>query len=191
MKKISEKYKLSGLYTDKDDLGYLENFYDQFLINPHYENILEIGCRDGGSIALWEECFPQANIFGADIIDYPQPRLAKKLIGNAYTGGFVTQFADNFFDVIIDDGPHTYPSFVFLLKEYYSKLKVGGAMIIEDIIRPYKGMGVSEAQQNNLAILARDIGYKNIKTWDMTNKPRLKELRNKWSAGLYILTLSK
>ena len=73
MRRVSQKYKSSGLYTDKDDLGYLENFYDQFLTKPHYENILEIGCKHGQSIALWEECFPQANIFGADIVDYPNP----------------------------------------------------------------------------------------------------------------------
>lgn len=191
MNKISEIYQASKLKTGKDDVGYFENFYDLFLTEAHYENILEIGCKDGQSIALWETCFPEANIIGADIRDFPQPRSAKKIIGDAYTDDFVFQFKDDFFDLVIDDGPHTYSSFVFLLKEYYTKLKKGGVMIIEDIVRPIGDIGVSEAQQDSLINLAKDIGYKQIKTWNMTNKPKLQKLRDKWSSGLYIITLTK
>ena len=52
-------------------------------------------------------------------------------------------------------------------------------------------MGVSESQQDNLIKLSREVGYTQIKIWDMTNKPKLKELRDKWNEGLYILTLTK
>jgi hypothetical protein len=201
MKKISEIYQEKAgqrslptfhkFWTDKDDLGYLANIYDSLLNRRDYENILEIGVEGGGSIALWEACFPESNIFGADIRDFPQPDRAAKLIGNAYCDEFISQFDDDFFDVIIDDGPHTYASFIALVNKYYVKLKKGGLLVIEDVIRPRRRMGVTEEQQLDLMSLIESIGYKNVKTWDMTGKHKLEKLRNKWSKGIFVITMER
>jgi len=193
VKLISETYKelqADGVWTDKDELGYLEDMYDLLLDRRDYENILEIGCRGGGSISLWEECFPESNIFGVDIYDFPQPKRATKIIGDAYCDEFVGQFDDSFFDVIIDDGAHTYSSFKDVVHKYHSKLKKGGLLVIEDLIRPYNGMGVTEAQQQELltVIVAN---YNNVLVWDMTEKPKTQRLRNKWRKGLFVISAYK
>lgn len=193
MKKISETYHENrpAFWTDKANLGYLENVYDILLSKRDYENILEIGCGGGGSITLWETCFPESNIFGADIKDFPKPDRAVKLIGDSYCDEFVSQFADDFFDVIIDDGDHRYDSFIALVNKYYVKLKKGGLLVIEDIVRPYRGIGITEEQQLDLLSLIKSIGYKNVKTWDMTGKPKTERLRNMWSKGLFVITMKR
>jgi hypothetical protein len=44
-----------------------------------------------------------------------------------------TLFEDNYFDYIIDDGPHTLESQVLCIQKYLPKVKSGGKIIIEDI----------------------------------------------------------
>lgn len=189
--KVSDIYKKINCTSDKDSVGYIEFFYDDFFANKKYKNILEIGCRDGESIRLWENVFTDANIFAVDIRDFTNPKRAKKIIGDAYSESVYSQFGDNSLDLVIDDGPHTYGSFISLINNYYSKIKVGGTLIIEDIIRPMGNMGVTESQQIELIKLAKRIGYKNIKEYNMTSRPKTQELKELWKSGLFILTLEK
>ena len=194
--KISEIYKSCNLHTGKDDVGYLEGFYDNFLTESHYDNILEIGCKRGHSIALWKKCFPASNVFGIDIKDYKSPPGATKIIGDAYSDQIIKQLDDNMFDLIIDDGPHTYDSFKVVINKYHSKLKKNGILIIEDILRPTKTpmhvIGVTESQQQNLLKIAERLKYKNIQYHDLTGKASPRAYRyNHLLKGLYILTMHK
>ena len=52
-------------------------------------------------------------------------------------------------------------------------------------------MGVTEKQQSHLLSLVESIGYKNIKTWDMTGKPKHEALREKWRKGLFVMTMER
>jgi hypothetical protein len=42
-------------------------------------------------------------------------------------------YADNHFDYIIDDGPHTLESQIYSVENWIHKVKDGGKLIIEDI----------------------------------------------------------
>lgn len=51
---------------------------------------------------------------------------------NAYNIPTVDETPDNL-NVIIDDGPHTYESMEFFLRNYIKKLAPGGILVLEDI----------------------------------------------------------
>jgi hypothetical protein len=53
------------------------------------------------------------------------------------------------FDIIIDDGPHTWSSQEWFFRNYYSLLNEGGVLMCEDI---------HEANRNNLAYIKRELG---------------------------------
>jgi len=53
------------------------------------------------------------------------------------------------FDVIIDDGPHTWSSQDWFFRNYYSLLNKGGVLMCEDI---------HEAYRNNLSYIKRELG---------------------------------
>jgi SAM-dependent methyltransferase len=197
---MSNKNTLTNLFlenkynTDKYDLGYLDNFYDIILppLKNKCENLLEIGCKNGGSIRLWREFFPNiVKIYGIDIKTYPQIDNTYRIIGDAYSNDVVEKFDENYLDILIDDGPHTYISFLKVIEKYYSKLKPGGVLIIEDIIRPLNGMGVTQQQQDELKLYSKEIGYSSYKEYNLTGKQKTQPLLNMWKSGLYILTLIK
>jgi hypothetical protein len=104
--------------------------------------ILEIGVYRGGSIAMWHDSFPNADIHGVDILLRPDPRLnldsrdrVTLYEGDAYSDEVVNRVAQNGpFDFILDDGPHTLKSMKAFVRQYASLLNPDGAlMIIEDV----------------------------------------------------------
>jgi predicted O-methyltransferase YrrM len=117
---------------------YVENFYEKYF-SPKRDstlNVLEIGVYAGGSTLLWRDYFPNATIFGADI-NYAnqianQPRIVQ-VIGNAYEDSILNMFADNLFDIVIDDGSHKLEHMMYFIEKYYTKLKPDGVMVLEDI----------------------------------------------------------
>lgn len=96
----------------------------------------EIGVFEGGSIDVWSECFPNAEIVALDINPQPKswPANVKFFQANAYDNSFVQKtFQNDSFDCFIDDGPHTYESMIQFCKLYKSVVRKGGFLIIEDI----------------------------------------------------------
>lgn len=128
--------------TDKNSLhSYLPVY--EYKLAPRRESVkrvLEIGVQRGGSMKLWAEYFPNAEIWGMDVQEgipsccVGNPRI-KILQANAYDVNVVNEFTKHTiqFDVIIDDGPHTLESMVFFTKYYTQLLAPGGVMICEDI----------------------------------------------------------
>lgn len=187
--KISTTYLGGNYNTDKYELGYIDNFYDNFLSGVKLKNILEIGVRAGGSLKLWKAFSPDSNVYGIDKNKF-YCKNSKCIIGNAYDVNIVNKFEDNFFDLIIDDGPHTYKSWLDLISMYYKKLKPNGNIVIEDIIRPHKEMGVTPDQQENLRKVGRSLGYK-VTQYDLTGKQKNEVLLNRWKDGIYIMVFTK
>lgn len=121
--------------------SYIENFYnDKFALKQTSAlNVLEIGIHLGDSLRLWKDYFTNANIFGIDI---NLPPLSNELFadqrlsiirGNAYSGAIINVFKDEYFDIIIDDGPHTLESQILFFQKYIWKIKPNGYMVCEDI----------------------------------------------------------
>lgn len=94
----------------------------------------------GASIFGWQEYFINGHIFGADIdtgclfntekiktfyCDQTNPWIIKQLWDNKYL--------DFQFDIIIEDGLHTFDANVLFFENSYHKLKKDGIYIIEDI----------------------------------------------------------
>ena len=137
--------------TDKNTVhSYLELY--ETLLSPKKDtakNILEIGIGDfkeknGGSIKLWKDYFPNAIIYALDIL--PKERVLDELINdervvlftstNAYDEKF---FNENIlkknlkFDFMLDDGPHTLESMKTFIRLYSKVMTDDGILIIEDI----------------------------------------------------------
>ena len=153
--KIIERLRAEGLDTDKIP-SYLLS-YEEFLgpLRDAPINFLEIGILGGGSIAMWHEYFSRAKIHGLDQSPSPGPgfdsyckrhNLAERVSLHMgvkipeHTAPSVERhqtfkrcFGKTQFDVILDDGAHTYThtkaAFEVLFPEY---LKPGGIYILED-----------------------------------------------------------
>lgn len=128
-------------YTDK---GFIHDYINGYYIHEFSDkqetpiNFLEIGAYRGGSIRLWLEWFKNINIVGIDtrpdymVVPVDSPNV-KIIFDNAYAQHVVDSFEDNYFDYILDDGPHSLDSQIAVVHLWLSKLKVGGKLIIEDI----------------------------------------------------------
>jgi hypothetical protein len=86
---LLEVYNQTGRKSDKEHFHhYISNFYCEKLTPRKNDNlkILEIGIFAGDSLKLWEDFFPNAEIYGLDIVDhskYIHSDRVKKYIMNA------------------------------------------------------------------------------------------------------------
>lgn len=183
---FSERY-LNGQYcTDKYQLGYYDHFYEihfkPYLNSPI--NILEIGIRGGGSIQIWKEHFhPDSNVYGGEIENFNPIENTTCYKIDMYSQEGLNLFEDSYFDIVVDDGPHTYESFTSVITKYYSKIKKGGILVVEDIIDP--------SWVDPLIELSKTIGYSKTESFNMSGKQKTQNLLDLWKNGLYILKLTK
>lgn len=183
---LSSIFETKSYDTDKNDLGYLDNFYNDFFARLKNTPItmMEIGVCRGGSINLWKDYLhPQTKIYAADINYFEHVEGTCSIIGDMYDDLQVLKFSNEYFDLIIDDGPHSYQSFVDVIQKYHSKIKKGGVLIVEDIIK-------SEWVQP-LCDLCYTVGYSQCTPIDMTGKQKTDELLDQWKNGLFILRIEK
>lgn len=133
---LSELFKTKRYLTDKNSVhSYIDNVYDQLFVNrQNTTNVLEIGVYDGGSILLWRDYFLNATIDAIDINDcsdkLDNDRI-NHIVGDAYNVNLVKNLSH--YDIIIDDGPHTIESMIFVVEHYLSLLKPDGVCVIEDV----------------------------------------------------------
>ena len=101
--------------------------------------------RPGASLYGWNQFFPSAKIFGADIdtrilfqtpairtyyCDQTKPRVIHKM--------WETPELQEPFDIIVDDGLHTFDANVCFFENSIHRLAKGGYYIVEDITRSDK-----------------------------------------------------
>lgn len=173
--------------TDKHELGYIDNFYAPLLDHKKKDikSILEIGVQNGYSAFLWRDFFQNATVTCVDInecsnvIDQERINFYQT---DAYTEEFVSRFEDNSFDLIIDDGPHTFKSMEFFLKNYLNLVKSNGILILEDIV-----------DVNWTADLVSMIDPKigEITIHKMSGKALTEDLNEKWKSGLDVIIVEK
>ena len=174
--------------SDKFDLGYVDTFYNPLFapIKNNVSNILEIGIQNGYSLRLWRDFFTNANIYGVDIdlVDlslFYEDRITP-IYTDAYNTSFTNTLKDAYFDIVIDDGPHTYESMVFFLQNYITKVKPGGFLILEDIVDRSWTPSLIECieEQTNF-----------ITVYDMRGKQKTSTLAQKWDNGLDVIVVQK
>jgi hypothetical protein len=125
--------------TDKESKHkYCSAFYEKafYDLKDKKLNILEIGIQQGSSLVLWNEYFKNSIVYGIDNSDFIKDRLdtyprIKTIIQDAYKKKLT--FNLPFFDIIIDDGPHTLESQIKFINNYFKKLNKKGTLYIEDI----------------------------------------------------------
>jgi hypothetical protein len=186
------QYKLSEIFnsdiynTDKNDLGYIDNFYEDLFesIKNNPIKMMEIGVYNGGSIKLWKDYFHnESEIYASDISYFSHLDGTYSIIGDMYSDEQVSKFSNDYFDLIIDDGPHSFESFVLVMQKYFSKIKKDGVLIIEDVI--------NSAWVKPLYELSYSLGYSKCEVIDMTGKQKTQELLERWKNGLFILKITK
>ncbi len=128
---------------DKAMTGYFKVFYDD-LLGPRREQIrsvLEIGVREGASMLIWRSGFPHAAIVGVDISPRPGCMIdmenSEFFQMDAYTDEAVATLSarqPKGYDLIIDDGPHTFDSQRIFLQRYAPMLSQDGILVVEDIM---------------------------------------------------------
>jgi hypothetical protein len=116
------------------------------------KNVLEVGIgwvkdENGGSIKLWRDFFENSMIYGLDITQEDviwddiknDDRILLFLEKDAYDPVFFkktfSMFLSNkvYFDVLIDDGPHTLETMKTFINMYSKLLSQTGIMVIEDV----------------------------------------------------------
>ena len=99
--------------------------------------------RPGASLFGWREFFPNAAVFGADI-DRDILFYCDQRSSEAIQAMWAQPELAEGFDIIVEDGLHSFDANKCFLENSLYKLKAGGWYIIEDVARPE--LGVFETQ---------------------------------------------
>jgi len=117
--------------TDKATFHGYCPFYEQHLPAAP-KRLLEIGVKDGASLRMWREFYPEAEIVGIDI--NPPIAIAGCTVLQMDATDTVALATLGQFDVIIDDGSHlTSHQQIAFTQLYWVQLKPGGWYVMEDV----------------------------------------------------------
>ena len=118
-------------HTDKAYCHTYCDFYEQQLKGKKINTILEIGVKDGASLKMWRDFYPDAQVYGVDI---NKPLGIQGVIEiHADATKPVQQIEGVKFDLIIDDGSHYCSHQQASMKLLWPQLKKGGVYIMEDL----------------------------------------------------------
>jgi SAM-dependent methyltransferase len=110
--------------------------------NPSIPANMGINHHPGASLRVWHDYFPNAIVVGADIdkdILFEDERIHTGFIDQTSPqeiDNFFASLAPKYpasFDIMIDDGLHTFDAAVCLFENSFSHLKEGGIYVIEDM----------------------------------------------------------
>jgi hypothetical protein len=122
--------------------------------NINLSSNMGVNGRPGASLYGWQEFFPNSHIFGADIdsdilfnadkiktyyCDQTDSESIKKMWNEA-------DLHENF-DIIIEDGLHTFNANVCFFENSIHKLKQNGYFIIEDIYKKEEGLFINKIKE--------------------------------------------
>ncbi len=127
-----------------------ENYFDVYerYFNPIRDSvtsILELGVKQGASLKIWRDYFPNAKIFGIDndvrCKAYSGESITIEILSQADTGAQI-EFGKNYgpFDVIVDDASHINSLTLNSFNALFPYLKSGGWYIIEDLANSYEDL---------------------------------------------------
>ena len=149
--------------TDKGPSGHdfteaYEHFFSPLRAEPI--RILEIGIDRGGSLLMWRDYFPNAQIFGIDIedrSDMDSDRIHTFVADQSsreQLGEFLAKFPGPY-DIILDDGGHSMEQQQVSLGTLFRQVRPGGYYVVEDVhtslpaYYPHKGFGVDADGSNS------------------------------------------
>jgi hypothetical protein len=123
-------------YNEKE----LSDENDDFIHYEHKVTKHDIEmCRSGGSLRLWRYFFPNAQIYGADIMKevlFEEERIKTYLIDQTSPQA-INDYFNNIgekFDVMVEDGWHVFEAQNCMFENGVKYLKNDGIYVIEDVI---------------------------------------------------------
>lgn len=136
--------QFSRTYAQPHDYcRHLDRFFDALRYNPI--KLLEIGVGGGESIQTWLEYFPQAKVFGIDMVHDTNPWNTPKLPPHerykfihgdqssmVFWKSFVAMHGGDW-DIIIDDGSHISNHMIVTFNFMWDFVKSGGLYEVEDL----------------------------------------------------------
>jgi hypothetical protein len=141
LKHLGKKYrtdKIDHEHTYKN-VSYCD-IYEKYFFNirDKVTKFVEIGIKDGASLRMWKEYFPNATIYGIDIDprckNFEEDRIVC-LIGDQNCETFLNK-AKNIigeYDILLDDGSHITSHQIKSFNILYSNCRYNGYYIIEDL----------------------------------------------------------
>jgi hypothetical protein len=110
--------------------------------NPDIPSSMGISGRPGASLRVWRDYFPNASIYGADIdsnILFEEERIKTFFIDQTDPDtikSFWEKVGETDFDLMVDDGLHTFEGGKVLFKHSIDYLSQTGIYVIEDVSLP-------------------------------------------------------
>ena len=131
--------------TDKSSLFHdYTKIYDSVFnrLTDQKLKLLEIGILDGASLKMWYDYFINSTIIGLDVDEkcksFKNDRISVE-IGNQTDSNFLNNLVKNYenFDIIIDDGGHTWHQQKTTFKHLFQHVNPNGFYVIEDLTTSY------------------------------------------------------
>lgn len=148
---LAKKFKCDKYYSH----SYVELAYGELFHGMNVRRILEIGIgffdlmKDfvpeyvhGASLKMWEEYWPDAAVFGADIREdtlVNEGRIRSFVVDQRSPESLMDLFEKcglQKFDVVIDDGSHQTNDQIISIHTLLSEVRTGGLWITEDVNQP-------------------------------------------------------
>jgi len=107
--------------------------------NPNLASSMGVNGKPGASHRMWRDYFPNAQIVGADIdraVLFEEDRIETYPCDQTNADSIAAMWRQcnvDEFDLMIDDGLHTFEAGACLFSNSFQKLKNGGLYIIEDV----------------------------------------------------------
>ena len=145
---LGKKYrtdKVDSIHSYKN-MTYCD-IYEKYFnkIKHKVTKFIEVGVKDGASLRMWKEYFPNAMIYGIDIDPrckmFEEDRI-KIFIGNQKDRTFLEQIKSTVgeYDILLDDGSHITEHQIVTFDVLYENCKKNGFYIIEDLRCSYEEM---------------------------------------------------
>lgn len=126
-----------NLHGAKKEEHFIEAYQKHFTgLKP--TRVLEIGVQGGGSLKIWRDIFPDAQIVGIDndiACEQFRGENIDIVIGDQSDSTFLKTLGD--FDIIIDDGGHKMSQQQISFNTLMPRLSPGGIYVIEDLHTSY------------------------------------------------------
>lgn len=137
---LATKYGAGKLVPET--FAYMDAYEDHFAkVRLKVKTVMEIGVQEGGSLKMWRDYFPGANIVGIDItpdcLRFKESRI-DVIMGDQSDKIFLAEFAkDHRFDIIVDDGGHKMKHQLRSFNHLWPIVNPGGWYVIEDLYTSY------------------------------------------------------
>jgi hypothetical protein len=152
---IMEKYRGDKGSVDGTARHNYTRFYSPLFMPRRLEplRVFELGIFCGASLCAWQDFFPNAHIFGADIdrgTMFSGERIKTFLCDETDRAEVLALWTTiGEVDVILDDGLHTYAANKQFFDWSWKCLRPGGLYIVEDIVNVGEYLGWVDAHGEN------------------------------------------